>query len=156
MNERRKAQMEIMGLAIVMILITLGILFAVTVMRKPASQIEKEYKQKTIATAFLDSLLGTNTLCHKATFRQLITDCGESAQIRCENGRSCDYVRQHFQEIFDQTFAVRKQKYDLILKGPGEVTSLNTNTPCKGEITPGIQYIATRSGTVTIRLDLCR
>lgn len=49
--KERKAQMEIMGLAIVMILITLGILFAVTVMRKPSTQIAKEYKQKTIATA---------------------------------------------------------------------------------------------------------
>jgi len=147
--------MEIMGLAIVVILITLGVLFAVTVMRKPGSDIKKEYKAKTIATTYLDSLLGTTTPCHRATFRELIQDCAQSAQIRCTEGRSCEYVSLKFEEIFNETFGVRKQKYDLILEGPGEVVDISTRTPCLGELTPGIQYIATRSGTVTIRLNLC-
>jgi len=155
MRGKSRGQMEIMGLAIVMILITMGILFAVTVMRKPGSDFKKEYKQKTIATTYLDSLLGTNTLCHKATFRELIQDCAQSAQIQCETQNSCEYVRENTQALFDATFGVRKQKYNLVLEGPGVVSEVGTSTPCPGELTPGIQYIATRAGTVTIRLDLC-
>lgn len=150
-----KAQMEIMGLTIVVILITLGVLFGVTVMRKPSSDIEQEFQQKTIATAYLDSILGTNTLCHKATFRELIQDCAQGAQIRCDSGRSCEYVVEKMKEVFDKTFELRKTKYNLVVEGPGDTPDIGTNTPCPGELTPGIQYIATRAGTVTIRLELC-
>jgi len=150
-----RGQMEIMGLAIVVILITLGVLFAVTVMRKPASNIEQEYKQKTIATSYLDSLLGTTTTCHRASFRELIQDCAQSAQIKCGALNSCDYIVENFQLLFDKTFTKRKSQVNLFFEGPGLVTSLNSNTPCPGELTPGIQYIASRAGTITVTLQLC-
>lgn len=161
MNNRqnnKKAQTEILGLAIVLVLVILGVLFGVMVLRKQPTELKSEFEQKTLAVSYINTLLGTTTDCYKVTFRELIQDCGQTGgSMQCEGGDSCLYTRNKFMAIFDRVFLQRKQAYVLTLSGPGKVDDISQGSVerCTGELKPGIQYIPTQSGTVTIKLELC-
>ncbi len=150
--------MEILGLAIIMILIILGVLFGINVLRKKAPELQQEFEKKTLAVNYINTLLGTTTDCYKVTFRELVQDCAQtSGAMQCSIGNSCLYTRAKFTEIFDKVLGERKQDYILTVSGPGEVNDISQGSVqrCAGEIKPGIQYVPTRSGTVTIKLELC-
>lgn len=153
----KKAQMEILGLAIIVVLIILGVLFGIMVLRKKAPELRQEFEQKTLAVNYINTLLGTTTDCYKVTFRELIQDCAQGGSMQCSEGNSCIYTRTKFIEILQQTLTKRKQDYVLTLTGPGDVNTITQGSlqKCTGEVKPGIQYIPTSSGTVTIKLDLC-
>ena len=158
MKLNKKAQMEILGLAIIIILIILGVLFGIRVLRKQPTELQAEFEQKNIAVNYINTLLGTTTSCYKLTFRELIQDCAQTAgSMQCEGGNSCIYTRNKFMEIFDKTLRPRKQDYVLTVSGAGDVEDINQGSvgKCSGELKPAIQYIPTRSGTVTIKLELC-
>jgi len=110
---KTRGQMEIMGLTIVVILVILGILFGIRVMSRPETDLAKEFKTKTMSVNYLNVLLGTTTDCHKATFRELIQDCGQGGTIYCggDTAGSCDYVDYYFEEIFNQTLTKINKKY---------------------------------------------
>jgi len=152
----KKAQMEILGLAIIVILITLGILFAFSLASEETTDIEAAFEQKNLAASYINTLLGTSTACYGATFRELIQDCAQGGTIFCDGKDSCDYVKEQADSISQLVLQKRKATYALKLKGPGPVEGLSSGLEeCPGELMPSIQYIPTKQGTVTIRLDLC-
>ena len=163
--KRKRGQMEIMGLTIVVILIILGVLFGIRVISKPQADIEKEFKMKSMSVNYLNTLLGTTSDCYKATFRELIQDCAQGAAIRCNLpdggiGDSCLYTDDVFTKLLNNTLTKIKKRYHLHLEGPGavadiEVTNPTDKPPCPGERTRGTQYIPSRRGTVNIILDIC-
>lgn len=153
----KKAQMEILGLAIIVVLISMGILFALSLGGDDDVNIEAEFEQKNLAASYINTLLGTTTSCYQATFRELIQDCAQGGTIYCDGVDSCGFVIAEFDKIAQRVLAVRKATYSMRLKGPGPVEDISSGLEaCPGELTPGIQYIPTRQGTVTIRLDLCQ
>jgi hypothetical protein len=81
----KKAQFEIMGLAVVVILISLIILFVVRyiVLQEP-KEIRKEYSDFDISYSFINALMNTNIpACNDVTFTELFKDCDSSNIINC-------------------------------------------------------------------------
>ena len=153
-----KAQMEIMGLAIIIILVILGLLFGMTFLGKESPDIKQSFEEKTLATSFLNTLLGTSSTCHKATFRVLIQDCAQGGQTKCppSNQNSCEQVKEDFKAIFADLLEVRKKGFRLIAKGPGEVSSISIGEECPEEVVAGYQNIPTKFGQpVEIVLQIC-
>jgi len=160
-KQMRKGQMEVMGLAIIIILVILGILFGIQFLKEEPTEIRAEFEQKTLATSFLNTMLGTTSNCHKATFRELVQDCAQGGQIACPSGRnSCQEAQQDFQFMLTEVLDSRKQGYKLIAKGPGQIEQLLTidsDNPCEGERVAGVQNIPTRLGTpVEFILQICK
>ena len=90
--KKKKSQMEIMGLVIIVILITLGLFFVVRfIITKQPSEIKKSYTQTEIAANILNSLLKTTSKdCYGMDVTQLLQDCAvyrdaETSQVKCEN-----------------------------------------------------------------------
>ena len=155
----KRAQMEIMGLAIIIILVILGLLFGLKYLQKKPTEFQQEFEQKTLATSFLNTMLGTTSLCHKATFRELVQDCAQGGTVQCPSGvNSCSETRNSF-EFMLSILDARKQGYKLIGKGPGQVEemfSIDSSNPCTGESVSGVQNIPTRLGKpVELMLRIC-
>src|SRR3989338_4849554 len=95
--QTRKSQMEIMGLAVIVILLTLGSLFVIQfVVLKPQSEIKKTFTQTQTAANTLTALLRTSTGCKGTTIIGLLDDCAKhpssdtNNRICCLNSDSAD------------------------------------------------------------------
>lgn len=120
----KKAQMEILGLAMIVLLMSVGILFVIKfVFLTPSESPRATFTQKQIAQNFLSSLVQTNTPCSGASVADLMEDCGRSySELSCEhNGNiydSCTYAQIVIDEMLQGTVAAWNQNYHLIGEAP--------------------------------------
>ncbi|MFH1054015.1 MAG: hypothetical protein V1740_06375 [Candidatus Woesearchaeota archaeon] len=93
-NKRRKGQMEIMGLVIIIVLLSLGMLFVVkfTILDEKES-IKKPFKAKQEIANFVNAFrLTTIEECNYASIEHLLVDCADrSLSINCDSSviRGC-------------------------------------------------------------------
>ncbi len=85
-NLLTKSQMEIMGIVIIIILFSVGLLFAVqyVILKKP-TDVKKSFLQAELSSNSLNAMLKTNILeCNNADMAALFKDCtGVSPEIDC-------------------------------------------------------------------------
>lgn len=171
--EKKKSQMEIMGLVVIVILITLGMFFVVRFMiTKQPSEIKKSYTRTEIAANILNSLLKTNAKdCYGMTTTQLLQDCAVNKdtptnQVKCENDQnSLEYVQIIIETIFNETLiSWGNQSFDLKIyidtnnnnvMDEEERILQHTNQGCSGEKEAKQSYIPTDVGIMTINLEVC-
>ena len=114
--------MELMGLAIVVILVSLAMLFVIrfVVLQQPAD-FKKEFGQSQLASNMLNTMLKTtNPSCHDLTFREIFQDCARnpnSPSVQCNATHdSCQFVNATVRYIFDQTLDARFIAYEFTAK----------------------------------------
>jgi hypothetical protein len=160
----KKSQMEIMGLAVVVILITLGIFFVIQfIVLKEPSQVKKTYTQTQSAANLLNSMLKTTTKdCIETSISQLLQDCvahfsSETNQILCEDGNhSCKYVNNTIKYILNNTLIQwGNQAYDFEVYTSNERIINLYNGDCSGEKESKQNFIQTDVGIMTVKLDIC-
>lgn len=131
----KRGQMEIMGLAIIVILISIGLLFAVQWMLKAPSKKVQTAKESVFAANYLSALLGTTTECNKRTVRDLLQDCAlTQGATKCAEQTSCEYAHDIMEKIFDSTLEKWNYDYYFFVTGSAiEQESLKFGKgPCKG------------------------
>ncbi|MBN1644484.1 hypothetical protein JW851_00390 [Candidatus Woesearchaeota archaeon] len=128
-----KAQMEILGLAIVVILIALALLFAVQFfLLKPVSEPSKIVKESFLAANFLNSCLGTSTSCFGRSIKELLQDCALGGSLSCPGSiNSCLYSRQEIEKMLDSSLGLWKKDY--FFKVDGLASDFLIGSPCPGE-----------------------
>ncbi|MFQ5621422.1 MAG: hypothetical protein ACE5FT_06285 [Candidatus Nanoarchaeia archaeon] len=126
-----KGQMEIMGLAIIVILLTLGVLWAIMSMGDEETSIEEEFETTSLASSFLNTFLGMDTPCANSNVWALLRDCAQQRRITCGSdidpwgdlrppGRSmdsCKFVNETLSYVLNQTLDGRAARYMLEAKG---------------------------------------
>ncbi len=163
----KKAQLEILGLAIIVILITLGILFVIKfVVLKEPTQLRKSYMRTEMASNMLNALVRTDTDCRRKSVTELLQDCANNPRdsgggsIVCETGEySCEFVNNTIHDITDQTFGVWNIDYELLIwleDGESLTHILEPDaTACKGAKESKPFYIPLDVTSINLRLDLC-
>ncbi len=114
---RTKSQMEIMGLAIIVILLSVAFLFVVKfVILKEPSEIGKDVRESQLAANFLNTLLETSAPdCSGIQLYTLFEDCAERPpDIMCGSRTSCEYIQDISYDILQDTLQEWKVEYYFV------------------------------------------
>ena len=154
----KKAQMEILGLAIVVVLILVATIFIVRflVLKAPT-----EYR-----TGFVSSELASNMLnaflktaadgCSQLSITELLQDCAQGESIRCDNGQSsCDFVKSTAGSIFKNTLDSWNMRYEFLAYTNINSPLIKIGKRCNAEKKSKLFPIPTSTATVYIKLDIC-
>ena len=179
----KKAQTEMLGIAIVVILISIGILFIVAnAMKSSGAKSQKtEFSERQLATNILASILSTSTACQNDRVSTLMIDCGSSATRGCGpediagvtipyETDPCTYLNNITTVMLNETLGKWKKKYQfLAYVSQGSVliniNNSDINEACLSGDGTGLRYIQkdsyylplylTTGGTMTVELSLC-
>jgi len=156
--------MEIMGLAIVVILVSLSMLFVVkwVALRKPKDY-AYEYSSTELSSNVISTLLRTNSReCSKLSFSELFQDCADQKLVECNGGTmsSCDYLQSKVAGILDQMLKDYGYDYNFIVyldtEGNDVITPITGTDGCPGERRSRRFIIPLSGRSLNIRLDICR
>jgi len=160
----KKSQMEIMGLVMIVILLSLVILVVLQfIIRQPASTVKEEYYHSQLATNTLNALLRTTSeSCKGYDMTGLFKDCVENYDnnnlIICEDGKnSCSYVEGAVKTILEGSLGALNKKHNLTVansRGAG-IVSIG-NSACIGRReSSNPQPLSTDKGLMQIVLYIC-
>lgn len=158
-----RAQTEILGFAMVMLLVSVGMLFVIgfLVLQDP-SDIKQVYTDKQLAVNMNDAILFANSGCKGVDFERLIVDCAQYQEIYCDTSNtvtSCDHLEMVLRDILNTTLGRwgKGYRYQIYFEGqpPLFPPIMSHDGACTGDLEPGIFYLPSARGTVFVRLDVC-
>ena len=153
-----KGQMEIMGLVIIIILISLAILFVLQfIILRPQSDLRESFTHKEIAANTVNSMLDTTTDCRDMALSQLLIDCTEGGYIQCPTGNSCNHASNIINTILEGTLDQWNKEYSLTIKAENQDVLTPFGNQCIGEKTSSAPccILPTAAGPIQINLDIC-
>lgn len=158
--------MEIFGLVIIVILLALGLLFAVLILSKGPSQQTQRVKESIQAANFLNTIMGTTSIgCGGRTVRELIQNCAVSSETwagaaTCDDGitNTCQMTQDMMNTMLNRTLGTWGKTYQLNMTGTKAVERISVvSGPCRGEREGSTRPEKIRSGLdVQISLYICR
>ena len=163
----KKAQMEILGLAIVVVIILVAAVFIVRFGIKKPVDYRKDFVRSETASNILNTFLNTNARdCSQLTMTELLQDCAQGRGIICPNNQdSCQYVEATASEIFTKTLDAQNYKYEFLACVNYDSTTSRCNdlnsgliklgNQCTGQKDSKIFPIPINSGTMYVKLDIC-
>ena len=114
MRKNKKSQAEIVGLVIIVLLITIGLLFVVrfVVLRKP-SDVKQTFVHSELASNMINVLLKTTTDCKKSDVTDLFQDCAAFKRIDCDEVDSCEMVNDTIEKILNNSLDKWNKQYEF-------------------------------------------
>ncbi len=154
----KKAQIEIIGLAILIILIVLGTTFVIRVMmtREPVEH-KKEFTQTETASNMLNAFLETTSNCNELSMTELLRDCGQDNNSICFGNTvsSCNYAKEAAREIFGKTLEEWNIAYEFNVFYEKENPLFVLGKSCSGDKKSKLFPIPTSLGALSVKLDIC-
>ena len=157
MKTAKKGQQDVMGLAIVIVLIIIGILVIAKLNSFGTASYKKDYERSEIASSMLNTLLSTTSRgCNGISMMQILQDCaGNPNNPRlCNAENSCAYFEQQAKEIFENTLDSWKINYKFSVFYNEEIPIIELGKQCinkKSELFP----VPTEAENLFIKLDIC-
>lgn len=158
-----RAQMEIIGLVIVIIMLTIGLLLVVKfVILKQPSNLKQRQSESQLAANFINTLLQSSTTCNNYPMRDLIQNCVAKNDIICHQGRdytACEFADITIKSILTATLDAWKMSYNLSISntkvwGFNPLSYLKGN--CGGEKEHKFSPIQAGGKTIIVDLEICR
>ena len=168
-RKNKRSQMEIMGLMIVVILLIVGVLFAIkfVVLKKPP-ETRQTYSRTQMASNMGIALMSSTTEnCRDTAIKNLLIDCAEwpenGGTITCGDGmKSCDYASEAISTILNNTLDTWNVRYYMIADTKkNDIFEDNifhfSNRDCKTGM-PGESesfFLPTNRGLLTLKIFMC-
>ncbi|MEK6949600.1 MAG: hypothetical protein AABX34_05225 [Nanoarchaeota archaeon] len=158
-TKTKKAQTEIMGLAVIFILVISGILFAANFAQ---GKKEANYKEEFIGvylaynTAFV-FLGATSRDCGGLSMSELLQDCADNnagLRITCGALESCAYAEQEAKEIFGKTLGEWNTGYEFTASS-GDNKIFSVGRGCSGSKKSKQFPINSGEEVLTVSMDIC-
>jgi hypothetical protein len=149
--------MEILGLAIIVVLIMLGVLFAIMfVLRAPSTTTEQRYKESQLSAGLVTSMLGTTTSCRDATVTELLQDCAIFSRLDCNGQTSCAVADDAFKQMLGGTLRAWNRNYRFTITGAPNVEVIHDESgDCSGEVEASTNPVPTAGAPLQVTLQLC-
>jgi hypothetical protein len=155
----KKAQMEILGLAIIVVLIMFGVLFALRfVLNQDDSNLLDSFKESELATSMLTTMMSTTSSCNQATVKTLIQDCGRPVpSLQCGNRNSCEEAEFILNDMLTGTLGKWNRNYYFTINDNQDTTRIELGEPCSGQQEFSTEPIVITAGiTWRASIALCR
>ena len=169
MNLAKKAQMELIGLVVIVILITLGMLFMTQFALKDEPE-KKFFTRKEMAASTLTALMKTTTEECGGLLefgRVILEDCaankytGGYYQIECQEMGSCEFLQEKFSTLLAETLGEWRKTYEfesvVVARGKkdGNLIPINEGK-CAGKESDSYSFfLPTSAGNVENVLYVC-
>lgn len=154
----KRAQMEILGLAIVVVLILVATIFVVRflVLKAPVDY-RKGFVSAELASNMLNTFLKTAAKeCSQLTMTELLQDCAQGRGIVCDTGEdSCNFVESAAEGIFSQTLGKWNMDYEFLAYADVNMPLVRLGKPCKAEKRSKLFPIPISGGAMYAKLDIC-
>ena len=160
-----KAQLEALGLVIVVMLVALAMLFTIIfIMNNSDDEETTATKHQELANNFIGGMLKTNMIdCKNFSFTELYIDCAESEIIDCDGnigGDSCTYLNRSVEKMLNNTLRLWGINYDYTAYSKTYNTRKNLTQISYGscqnkEKEHGFFILPIDIGTLFIELDAC-
>jgi len=160
---KKKGQMEIMGLIVIVVLLTLAMFFIVSfTATKPKNNIQQSFSDDQLASKFLISFLKTNAGCRQYplgdyTLEALIQDCGSDRRIICQGLDSCTFVNETMNIFVNQTLVKWKKDFNFTIKDlPIDITFFdNCGAGKNKDVAWQPLSLYPNPKTIIVKLDIC-
>mgnify|MGYP001597998876 FL=1 len=158
--------MEILGLAIVVVLLLIATFFVVRfLIFKSPMEYRKGFLSSELASSMINVFLRIDANTCSQPMADLIRNCVESGSICCEGicgspnpddfTDSCEFVGSAVNDIFSETLAVWKYKYEFLIYQNPDNPRIDIGEKCGGEKKSESYSIPSSSGTIYVKLDIC-
>ena len=164
---KKKSQMEILGLAIVVVIILMATIFVVRfVVLKTPTDYREGFVYSEEANNFVSVFLKTNADgCKQLTMTELLQDCAQSESLCCLNCddadtsthvSSCRFVNLTAAEVFENTLKKWSAKYEFLTYRKNDKPFIKLGEQCKGEKRSSRPWpIPIKADTIYVKLDIC-
>lgn len=125
----KKGQVEIMGIALVVILITIGIVYLAKYSTEPPKRTQEEFQRRELPKTIITSIVEVVSTCNNEKMADVIQDCGFGTSMTCMDANnqpfappsSCNYLKTTLKQILDNMLGRFQYSYQLrLLRGePG-------------------------------------
>ena len=155
----KKSQMEILGLAIVIVLILVATIFVVRFLAfKKPTEYRKDFVSSELAYNIVNTFLKTTASeCSQLSMTELLRDCAQARSITCNNiYNSCKYFNETAKTILRDTLINWRMNYEFSVYINPDQPLIKLGAVCRGErksSTPWPTPIG--SGNVYTKLDIC-
>jgi hypothetical protein len=136
----KRAQVEIIGLLIIVVLISMILLFAMKYYFHDESSYVPEFTPKDLSSSWIGAMLGTNSECTDDTvMSKVLIDCVKyppegSSELVCKGGKkSCEFAEEVLQEMLDKTLGEWKQPYEFIILSPSKQVVMDLKSDNLGD-----------------------
>lgn len=161
--------MEIMGLMIVVILLIVGVLFAIkfVVLKKPPETRQTFSRTQMASNMGLALMSSTTENCRGTAIKDLLIDCAEwpedGGTISCGDGtKSCAYVNRTIEGILEGTFDAWNVKYYMTAGTTKDLDDsiIYFHTPLCSAVNPRPGesesfFLPTSRGLLTLKIFIC-
>jgi len=154
----KRAQMEILGLAIVVVLILVATIFIVRfLVLKTPTEYRKGFVSSELASNMLNTFLKTAAKdCSQLTMTELLQDCAQGKSITCGTGEdSCKFVESTAKEIFEDTINKWNMNYEFLAYTDSNSPLVKIGNACKAEKRSKLFPIPISGATMYTKLDIC-
>jgi len=164
MKKNKKSQAEIVGLVIIVLLITIGILFIVKfVVLKENPNTKIDFVHSELASNMINVMLKTTvTDCKRSSVTELFKDCAAvQSHIDCDDDGipdSCEKVNETIKIILDESLVKWRNQYEFRAYKPSyKEHPLSSYGKCikRGNVASATYPIPIDMGTLFVRLDIC-
>ena len=158
MKKNKKSQAEIVGLAIIVILITIGLLFFVKFgILDKKDDVKGSFIGSELANNMVDVLLKTTTDCKESSVTELFQDCAAFNKIDCDGMNSYEKLNETIDRIFSKTLEEWRKSYEFrAYRGSEQILERNYGKCNRYSDRESKTYpIPTEMGTLFITLDIC-
>ena len=150
--------MEILGLAIVVVIMLVAMIFVVRfLVIQPKAEYRKPFLTSEMASNMLNSFLKTAAQqCSQLTMTELLVDCAQPKSIVCSNGQdSCSYVQSTAGTIFERTLKEWRVNYGFLAYTNRDDPLVQLGSGCSGERRSKLFAVPTSTSPVYVYLELC-
>ncbi|MFH2019900.1 MAG: hypothetical protein ABIJ34_00650 [archaeon] len=156
----RRAQTDIIGVVIIVILLIIGGVFMITQRMRASGSQTRSFIDPKLSQSFLNSLMNTKTY-KSVLVSDVIKDCFSNRNDLCgETSDCCQYAETVMSNALTNTLAKWKKPYRLTVtkEGAGQKIQTIATPGCDSfseKEQPGFYYIPP-SPPIVVRLDVCK